>query len=101
MKFASTPLWLTVYGIKWRQSNRQAVRQALAVLETAKPPRMFIASEGFPTVALHVPMGVERAAVIDRVIEQVREVASLIEPLAAGAKPGPVEMPPVDETSEA
>ena len=101
MKYASTPLWLSVYGPRWRQSDRQAVRRVLAGLETTTPPRMFIAADGFPTVALLVPTGVERAAVVDRVVEQVLEVGALIEPLAVGTKPGLVDVAPEEEPPDA
>jgi hypothetical protein len=104
MQYASTPLWLSVYGTNWanwRYSSPQAARHALASLEGAKPPRMFIATDGFPTVALRVLMGVERGAVVSRVVDQIVEVGALIEPLAAGAKPGPVEMPTEEEPPEA
>lgn len=82
MKYADTPLWCSVYGPNWRDSDPQLVRRALAPLEAAQPPRMFMANDGFPTVALRVPAGAERDDVIRVVTRQLAELGELIAPLA-------------------
>lgn len=97
MKYAGTPLWLSVYGTNWRQSSPQAVRQALAALEARHPPKMFIAGDGFPTVPLFVPVGVERDDVLKSVISQVLEVGELVAPLGAAGK---VALPPPELPAE-
>ncbi len=81
MKFASTPLWLSVYGRKWRNNDPVPVRQALASLERMNPPRMFMAGDGYPTVPLFVPLGEERDGVIKSVLQQVEHVATLLDVL--------------------
>lgn len=88
MKYASTPLWLSVYGWKWRSSSPTPIRQALTQLEMASPPRMFMGGDGFPTVALFVPVGEERDRVIQSVFEQIEDVAASLEGLrpASGAQ---------------
>jgi hypothetical protein len=104
MKFAPTPLWLSVYGMKWSRGNPAPLRQALAPLEMANPPSMFMAADGFPTVALFVPLGEGREHVVKSVLQQVENVATLLDALpppevAPGEHPV-VEPPPETLTDE-
>jgi hypothetical protein len=73
MKFGLTPLWLTVHGPTWKPSSD--VERALASFGNEVPPRVFTTGDGYPTIAMLVPVGKERAAVEARVFEQVSEVA--------------------------
>ena len=95
MQYASTPLWLSVYGPQWSKSNSLAAQAALAPLETRQRGTVFLANDGFPTVALFVPAGVERDVVETRIIEQIERVAELIAPLGTtGAIAEPVPPDP-------
>ncbi|WP_437933558.1 hypothetical protein [Sorangium sp. So ce341] len=94
MKFAPTPLWLSVYGVRWDHSDASAVRRVLTPLEAAAPPRMFMMDDGFPTVALQMPIGAEHDAVEKSLIEQVVVVADLLAPLGAGEQPAAGEKDP-------
>jgi hypothetical protein len=98
MKFASTPLWLSVYGSRWRGSNPAAARKALAALEVSTPPRMFVAGDGYPTVPLFLPVGVERVRVVEEVVRQVEAVSLMIDSLAESVTAPPVAPPSEDGT---
>ncbi|WP_438013774.1 hypothetical protein WMF18_22880 [Sorangium sp. So ce315] len=102
MKFAPTPLWLSVFGVRWDKSDASAVRRALAPLESANPPRMFMAGDGFPTVALEVRVGAERGAVVKSLLDQVNAVADLLGPLGSVEQPagGEKDTPPDDAPQE-
>lgn len=93
-KYAATPLWLSVYGANWHQSAPQAAREALAKFEAATPQRMFIATDGFPTVPLFVPAGLDRDGVLSAVVEQAVEVGDLVAPLGVS---GAAVEPPLGE----
>lgn len=93
MKYASTPLWLSVYGTKWLKSDAIIAHRSLAALESERPGTVFKAGDGFPAVALFVPSGVERDAVVRRVIEQVEAVATLIAPLGVDTPDAPPAPP--------
>jgi hypothetical protein len=41
MKYASTPLWLSVYGTNWSKSDASLVHRALAPLEAERPGTVF------------------------------------------------------------
>lgn len=103
MKFAPTPLWLSVYGVKWDASDLAATRRALAPLESATPPRVFMAGDGFPTVALQVPVGAERDIVVKSLLDQVIVVADFLGSLGAVEQPagGEKDTPPDDASPEA
>lgn len=102
MKFAPTPLWISVYGVWWGKEGPTAARRALAALESATPPRMFIAHDGFPTVPLMGPVGAELDTVVRRIVEQVTQVADLVLPLGAAGQPAPgeVDVPPNEAPPE-
>jgi len=78
MCYASTPLWLSVYGSNWQKSSKTAARLALESLEHQSPPRMFVASDGFPTVALIIPTGEESDAIVASVVRQLEHIGELI-----------------------
>ncbi|WP_437595669.1 hypothetical protein WMF28_24140 [Sorangium sp. So ce590] len=103
MKFAPTPLWLSVYGVRWEKSDASTARRALAPLESVTPPRMFMAGDGFPTVALQVPVGAERDTVVKNLLDQVIVVADLLAPLGSVEQPagGAKDTPPDDAPPEA
>jgi hypothetical protein len=92
--YAPTPLWLSVYGTKWDSSDADAAMRTLAPLEAEHPDTVFKAQDGFPAVALRVPIGVERDVIIGAVLEQLERVAALVAPLAIGAAESPP--PPTD-----
>jgi hypothetical protein len=96
MKYAATPLWLSVYGSHWRGSNRAAARKVLASLEIQAPPKMFLAADGFPTVPLFLPSGVERATVVQAAADQIESVSVPVAPLV-DTSGGPPIAPPPDE----
>jgi hypothetical protein len=98
VKYSSTPIWLSVYGSRWRESNAVATRKALASLEVASPPRVFIATDGFPTVPLFLPTGVERVRVVEAVVAQVETISRMIEDLAESLSAAPAGPPPDDST---
>jgi hypothetical protein len=96
MKYASTPLWLLVYGPGWDRSDPEVAHRALSAFGVARTGRVFKAFDGFPAVALFVPPGVERDNVIARIVEQVEEIGTVIAPLAVGTPAGP----PPEEVAE-
>ena len=94
MKYASTPLWLSVYGTNWLKSDPLLAHRVLAPLEAEHPGTVFKAHDGFPAVALFVPTGVERHVVVQRITEQVERVAPLVAPIGASsaeAPPAPID----------
>jgi len=95
-KFASTPLWLSIYGRKFKE--KEPVLKLLAPLAAEVPKRLFIAGDGFPTVPLYVTPGREEAEIIDEIVAQIEDIAKLLLPISAPApeEPGepPVEPPP-------
>jgi hypothetical protein len=98
MKYAATPLWLSVYGPEWGHNKTRevrAVRSALAALESLSPPQLFIASDGFPTVPIFVPAGLERDDIVVSAATQIERVTKLLGSLGgkSGALPG---SPPPD-----
>jgi len=96
MKYASTPLWLSVYGKNWLKSDALLAHRALASLEAERPGTVFKAGDGFPAVALFVPTGVERDVILRRVVEQIEKVAALIGPLSVDAGDAPAPPLPPD-----
>lgn len=102
MKFAPTPLWITVYGVRWDKEDPSAARRTLASFESTNPPRMFIARDGFPTVALLVPVGADRDTVVRSLVEQVTQVADMVDPLRSAGQPaaGGGDVPPNDTPPE-
>jgi hypothetical protein len=78
-RFGGTPLWLTVKGVVadrgWVFS--QESRDALITLENDEPPRMFVIKDEC-VVPLRLPVGVERDAVVENVVGQVRCVVELL-----------------------
>jgi hypothetical protein len=104
MAYASTPLWLSVYGPSWGRGKTWRtevadVRKALASLESATPPTLFMARDGFPTVPLLVPVGRERAEIIGEVVEQVQHVVNLLSVSPETDAKGPTEPPPEESAS--
>lgn len=94
MKFAPTPLWLSVYGAQWRNSNPAEAHRTLAQYEATKPGRVFTAGDGFPAVALFVPHGVERDGVLAAVLAQLDEVGGAIAPIGVAPNAEPTAPPP-------
>ncbi|MDB4980186.1 MAG: hypothetical protein JWM82_938 [Myxococcales bacterium] len=94
MKFAPTPLWLSVYGPQWTKSNAADAHRALAPYEAAAPGRVFKSADGFPAVALFVPHGVEREAVLASVLAEVEKIGDAIASIGLAATAEPVAPPP-------
>jgi len=78
-KYASTPLWLSVQGPTFSEPGPS--ESALARLANSEG-RVFRAGDGFPAVALFVPAGVEKNAVLDSLFAQMMEVGDAIAHLA-------------------
>ena len=96
MKFAPTPLWLSVYGPQWSKSNAAETHRVLAQYEATKPGRVFKSADGFPAVALFVPHGVERDVVLTSVLAQLDDVGAAIAPIGVAPNAEPTAPPPDD-----
>ena len=85
-RFVATPFWLQL---------PLAARQHVAALALERPPRLIDHPAGYPYVALRVPVGVERDAIISALVLECEAVAALFPPLSAiaGSAPAPVAAP--------
>lgn len=92
MTLAATPYWLTIFGRTSREGPAPP-HEALKAFAAANPGRVFSGRDGFPTVAILVPTGVEEHAVVRHVVHQISEIGELVAHLAAE--------PPVGEGSDA
>lgn len=70
-----TPIWLGVWDAQWKLTEK--VRQALAPLQLRDPPRAFEGPQEF-LVPLNLPLAVERSVIVEALLAQLREVASLL-----------------------
>lgn len=71
----STPLWFSVLGPDWRPSS--IARERLQRLEMEVPPRLIIIDDQV-AVPLHLPLGTEKAQVVEALLAQVKEIADLL-----------------------
>ncbi len=71
----STPLWFSVKGPDWRPSS--AVKERLQRLDLEVPPRLIVIDDEV-VVPLHLPLGAEKAQVVETLLAQVREIAGLL-----------------------
>lgn len=85
-----SPIWFEVYGVGWKPSRE--TWDALSSLKAEDPPRLY-ASEEAPAVPLILPTGVERKAVLEGIVQQVRGLHDLISAVLAQETP---EGPPPD-----
>ena len=72
-----TPCWLSFYEWSGVLSLGE-VRRRLAPLEHAAPPGLMEESDGRPAVAIPLPTGVARDAIIDAVVARLAEIAALL-----------------------
>jgi hypothetical protein len=70
-----TPIWLSVTGPDWKVTAQ--LLDALAPLENQVQPRM-LRDDSELLIPLALPMGVEREAVVDKLLMQVKEVVALL-----------------------
>lgn len=70
-----TPLWLSVKGPDYQLTA--SIQSALSGLERQDPPRM-LRGESELLIPLMIPTGLERDAVLRSLLDQVREVATLL-----------------------
>ena len=73
-RYRDTPLWLGA----WKPSA--ALRRALTPLRDRTPPELIETGAGGLFVPIHVPVGKERGAVLDAVVERLLAIARLITP---------------------
>ena len=73
-KFGGTPVWLTVYGMKWHHGEPSIPRQALAPWEAVHAGRLFEDSLGFPTIAIRIPAGAEQPEIRAAIATQIADV---------------------------
>jgi hypothetical protein len=97
-KLAATPLWLTVFGPKFKSRTPAEVRRVLASLEAASPTRLYRDDDDDYTVPLFVPINVERAAVLEELTKQAKEVAHLLKGFGTSAVPSEGVLIPPDGT---
>ncbi len=91
----STPLWLGVLSDGWKWVPSPAVREALSGLALEKPPRLVEDKDGIH-VPLFLPMAVERDRVLAALMDQVKAVSRLLEPVtSSAASPESGEVQPV------
>jgi hypothetical protein len=84
MTMACTPLWIT-FGQSFLGGCPQAVRDALAPLASASPPRLFTNEKGLPCLPLFVPLQQTRDVVISTVMAQLDDLAKLLSQVDLGA----------------
>jgi hypothetical protein len=99
MAYASTPMWLSIYGPSWGRGKKwktevAEMRKYLGSLESATPPALFIARDGFPAVPLFVPVGRERPDIVAEIVNQVAVVANLLSVAFDEGNTAPEEPPP-------
>lgn len=80
-----TPVWLSIRDREWRPAR--VAKEALATLQLADPQRVLDGGDDM-LVPIRLALGVERPAVVESVLAQVREVAALLEKV-----PAPPETP--------
>ena len=71
----STPLWFSVKGPDWQPSSE--ARERLQRLEMEVPPRLIIMDDHV-VVPLYLPLGAEKAHVVEALLAQVKEIAGLL-----------------------
>jgi hypothetical protein len=71
-KHADTPLWLVIHGVNWQTDTLGSARQALRDLEGHS--HLFVYNTGL-CVPIDLPLGVERAAVLESIVKQMKAVA--------------------------
>ena len=76
-KFFNTPLWLAVYGRKWKDFNK--VKRALFELEMNVPKRLFVEDNGLPVVPIKLETGVEKENVVSSVISQLKDIGDILQ----------------------
>lgn len=77
-KLGETPLWLrvkSVEGTKWL--NSPVVLERLSILREKVPPRLLQIDER-TWVPLFLPLGVEKEAVVQNVVLQIKEICNLL-----------------------
>ena len=78
-QFESTPLWLRIDGLEWK--NWQSSRDLLVQLEHEEPPRLWIddnRGDPRPVIPLYLKTGVEKDQVVEHLVDQVRHVHDLL-----------------------
>jgi hypothetical protein len=83
---------------KFKSKTPAEVRRVLASLEVASPTPLYLGDDGDYTVPLFVPVNVERAAVLEELLKQAKEVAHLLEGFDASAVPSEGVLIPPDGT---
>jgi len=71
----STPIWLSVRDQDWKPAR--IARDALLRLQLEDPPKVLDGQDEL-LVPIRVPIGVERASVVEHLLAQVRVVADLL-----------------------
>jgi hypothetical protein len=104
-RFGRSPLWLEFSGWRWSDEEAKSIRhsqwswlcerlaplaQAMTSADGDLPPRLVVGSDRHPVVALMLPTGVERKAVVEAAAGQVGEVHQL---LGGEAPPEPRNVP--------
>jgi len=80
----ATPLWLRVKDREWKLTQR--LRDALSSLEMEEPSRLLLIGDEL-LVPLYLPLGVEKDQVIEFLVRQVHEIASLLHAQDQAATP--------------
>jgi hypothetical protein len=71
-KDADTPLWLVIHGVNWKTDSLGPARQALRDLEGHSH---LFDNTGPLYVPIDLPLGVEREAVLESIVKQMKAVA--------------------------
>lgn len=71
-----TPIWLTVKDQNWALSK--VVHDSLSSLSAEYPPRV-IYNDNAALIPLRIPVSVDRPSVVEALLMQLREIASLLE----------------------
>lgn len=90
---AFTPLWLQITGPDWKKASPVAA-QALLPLTRNHGVEVFASAEGHD-IPLHLPIGVERDAVLRAVVEQLERIADILRGFAKSTATHPGSSEPV------
>lgn len=99
-RLAPNPLWITIFGPSWRNTDPASVSKVLAAYGVENPGLLHHDATVSPTVLLRVPTGAERHEVVAAVADQVRHLAPSVAGLASTAPAKPAAPEPETETAE-
>lgn len=79
-EWRNTPIWLEVYGKRWREDTRERpkVKKALSELESHTKNRLFFNQYDVAIVPLKFELGVAKNKVVKSIKQQIEEINSIL-----------------------